>query len=276
MGQRLILKRRIARLYRLLCACNEHRKLVLLYHSIGSSAEATPIHTFRGHLEVIAKVGQLLPLRTVLSSAPKHAITVAITFDDGYASLREAVSDILAEFGCAATVFLNVGEIAEDERRSSKADDGFYPHEQFLSWLDVEALIAADWRIGSHGVRHLDLVRANRSVTANEICASKAAIERRLGGCCDMFAYPWGRSDPQLRSQVRMAGYRYGFGAGHSPLTAKSDPLALPRINVAKEYSPDDLAAILRGDWDYLWWVAKARGTAFNGFSNRSWGALGR
>ena len=72
-----------------------------------------------------------------------------------------------------------------------------------------------------------------------------------------LFAYPWGRTSGLRASPCRR--YRYGFAGDHSPLTATSDPFALPRINVANGYSRDDLAAILRGDWDYLCWLARAK-----------------
>src|SRR5262249_54728723 len=154
---------------------------------------------------------------------------------------------------------LNVGEIGDQERRPSRAEDGYYSGQQFLTWRDVDALLAAGWNIGSHGVRHLDLMSVDTATLQNELSSSKQMIERRLGTACDMFAYPWGRYSPGLRAEVRSAGYRYGLAGDHSPLTPKSDPFALPRINVAKEYSSHDLAAILRGDWDYLYWVSRAK-----------------
>jgi peptidoglycan/xylan/chitin deacetylase (PgdA/CDA1 family) len=244
-------------------ARDAQRKLILVYHSVGSGAWATANEAFRDHIGVIAAMGHILPLQNALVSNPSRGIAVAITFDDGYAALRDHASAILAEFGCAATVFLNVSEIADEERRLSRAEDGYYPDEQFLTWRDVDALLAAGWHIGSHGVRHLDLSRADLPTVKNELSASKLIIEQRLGTPCDMFAYPWGRNSPALRAEVRSAGYRYGFAGDHSRLTAKSDPLALPRINVANEYSRDDLAAILRGDWDYLYWVTRAK-ASFN------------
>jgi peptidoglycan/xylan/chitin deacetylase (PgdA/CDA1 family) len=259
MRGRIAWKRRIGRLYALMRARDAQRKLILLYHSVGGSTEATAQDAFRDQLGVIAAMGQLLPLHELLRSAPNQSIAVAVTFDDGYATLRDHAAKILTEFGCAATVFLNVGEIADDERRASRAVDGYYPHEQFLAWRDVDALVAAGWHVGSHGVHHLDLVHADTAASRHEVTASKQAIERRLGTPCDMFAYPWGRNGPGLRAQVRAAGYRYGFAGDHSPLTATSDPLALPRINVANGYSRDDLAAILRGDWDYLYWLSRAK-----------------
>jgi peptidoglycan/xylan/chitin deacetylase (PgdA/CDA1 family) len=259
MRGRVSLKRRIGQLYAFMRARDAHRKLILLYHSVGGSAEATANDAFRNQLGVIAAVGHVLPLQNILGSTPNRGVAVAITFDDGYATLREHASAILGEFGCAATAFLNVGEIGDEERRPSRAEDGYYPGEQFLTWRDVDALLAAGWHIGSHGVRHLDLVSADTATVENELSASKRIIEERLGTACDMFAYPWGRNCRGLRAQVRAVGYRYGFAGGHSCLTAKFDSFALPRINVAKEYSHDDLAAILRGDWDYLYWVSRAK-----------------
>jgi|HubBroStandDraft_4_1064222.scaffolds.fasta_scaffold03763_6 peptidoglycan/xylan/chitin deacetylase (PgdA/CDA1 family) len=259
MRGRIAWKRRIGQLYAFMRARDARRKLILLYHSVGGSTEATAKDAFRDQLGVIAAMGQLLPLQEVLGSAPNKGIAVAVTFDDGYATLRDHAATILTEFGGAATVFLNVSEIADDERRASRAADGYYPHEQFLAWRDVDALVAAGWHIGSHGVHHLDLVRADTSTSRHEVTASKQTIERRLGMPCDLFAYPWGRNGPGLRAQVRAAGYRYGFAGDHSPLTATSDPFALPRINVANGYSRNDLAAILRGDWDYLYWLVRAK-----------------
>jgi peptidoglycan/xylan/chitin deacetylase (PgdA/CDA1 family) len=247
-----VLKRRLGQLYALLNARDAHRKLILLYHSIGGGAEATAINAFRAHLEVVASTGQLLALRDLVQSPPDRGIAIAITFDDGYATLRDHVAEILADFGCAATVFLNVGEIADDERRPSRPEDGYYPGEQFLTWRDVDALVAGGWHIGSHGVRHVKLTSADTATVKSELSASKTIIEQHLGTTCDMLAYPWGRHNPGLRAEVRSAGYCYGFAGNHSCVTAKSDLLALPRINVANEYSRDDLAAILRGDWDYL------------------------
>jgi peptidoglycan/xylan/chitin deacetylase (PgdA/CDA1 family) len=259
MRGRISLKRRIGQLYAFMRARDEHRKVVLLYHSVGGSAEATANEAFRDQLGVIVTLGQLMSLQKILGSTPIAGVAVAITFDDGYATLRDHASAILAEFGCAAMAFLNVSEIGDEERRSSRAEDGYYPGEQFLTWRDVDALLAAGWHIGSHGVRHLDLVSADPLTVKNELFASKQMIERRLGTTCDMFAYPWGRNGPGVRAEVRAAGYRYGFAGDHSCLTAKSDPFALPRINVAKEYLRDDLAAILRGDWEYLYWVSRAK-----------------
>jgi peptidoglycan/xylan/chitin deacetylase (PgdA/CDA1 family) len=252
-------KRRIGRLYASMRARDSRRKLILLYHSVGGGAASTDIETFRQHLHAIVAIGRPSSLPKALASTPINDVAVAITFDDGYATLRDHASTILADFGCTATAFLNTGEISNDERRPSRAADGYYPDEQFLAWRDVDALVAAGWEIGSHGVGHFDLAAADSATTKNELSASKLMIEERLGVACHMFAYTWGRSNSRVRAEVRSAGYRYGFTGDHGRLTEESDPFALPRINVANDYSRDDLTAILRGDWDYLHWVLQAK-----------------
>ncbi len=259
MPSRVAWKRRIGRLYASMRARDSQRKLVLVYHSIGGGSESNDIEVFRDHIDAIAAIGRLWPLPNLLASTPNNGVDVAITFDDGYATLRDRASAILADFGCAATVFLNTGEIADDERQFSRTEDGYYPDEQFLTWRDVDALVAAGWQIGSHGVGHVDLTNADGATINNELSASKSMIQQRLGTACNMFAYTWGRSNSRVRAEVRSAGYRYGFAGDHARLTERSDPFALSRINVAKEYSRDDLAAILRGDWDYLHWALRAK-----------------
>lgn len=277
MRRRLDWKRRLGRLYALLRVRDAQHKLILLYHSVGGGAEATAMETFRGHLDLVAAGGRLVGLRDMVEGRAGAGLAVAVTFDDGYATLRDHAAPALADFGAAATAFLNVGEIADDERHRSSAEAGYYPDEWFLSWRDVEALRAAGWQFGSHGVHHVDLVRADAATAERELSGSKSVLERRLGTACDMFAYPWGRNNGRLRSRACAAGYRYGFAGGHRGLTPGCDPLALPRINVAKEYTCDDLAAILRGDWDYLHWIARTKAVLPPSMiSKHRWDALAR
>jgi peptidoglycan/xylan/chitin deacetylase (PgdA/CDA1 family) len=259
MRGRVAWKRRIGQLYAAMHAREAHRKVILLYHSVGGGREATSTEAFREHLGVIAGMGRLLSLAEILADRSRENIAVAITFDDGYATLLDRASAVLTEFGCGAAVFLNAGEIADETRRSSRTEDGYYPGEEFLTWHDVDVLYAAGWQIGSHGVHHVDLSTADTATVREELDTSKQIIELRLGKACDMFAYPWGRNNIRLRSEVTSAGYRYAFTGSHESVTAKSDPFALPRINVAKDYLRDDLVAIMRGDWDYLYWLGKAK-----------------
>lgn len=252
-------KRRLGRLWTLARARDEQRKLVLLYHAIGDGPWAIRQHCFAKQIGLLHEAAAILPLGDLIARPAPAGVALSITFDDGYACLRDNALPILADFGHTAAVFLNTGEMDDQERRRSREECGYYPGEQFLSWRDVENLVAAGWPIGSHGVGHVDLTAASAETRRNELSLSKQTIEERTGAACNLFAYPWGRSNGRLRETVRCSGYRYALAGGHSAVNQRCDRFAIPRMNVAKEYTLDDLTAIVRGDWDYLGWVARVR-----------------
>lgn len=252
-------KRRLGRLWALIRARDEQRKLVLLYHAIGDGPWAIRKHCFEKQIGLLHGAAAILPLIDLFARSAPTGVALAITFDDGYACLRDNALPILADFGLTAAVFLNTGEMGGKERRRSREEHGYYPGEQFLAWRDVENLVAAGWCIGSHGAGHVDLTVASAETRRNELSISKQTIEERTGDVCDVFAYPWGRNNGRLREAVRCSGYHYALAGGHSPVHHRCDRFAIPRMNVAKEYTLDDLTAIVRGDWDYLGWVARAR-----------------
>ena len=235
------------------------RRQVLLYHAVEGGEWALTGRLFRAQMEWLAAQTLALPLDALLEGPASTRPGVAITFDDGYACLVETALPILADLGLTATVYLNTGWIGDRERRPSDPSLGHYPGEEYMRWADVELLAAAGWTIGSHGVEHLDLTRTPDAVTDQELSESRQTIEMRLGLPCRHFSYTWGRHTPALRRRVAAAGYRYAAAGHHAPLSAGDDPLAFPRINIDHRYSLADYQAILRGDWDYLGWVQRAR-----------------
>lgn len=228
------------------------RRVVLLYHSVGDTPWGLPAERFQDQVRWLAEHAALRSVGDLLGGESDAGLQVAITFDDGYSSLRDVALPILEEVGAKPCVYLNTGCIEAGGRRPSDARLGHYPDERFLSWADVEALVGAGWTIGSHGVDHLDLTLQPEAVARSQLADSKAAIEAGLGGRCEHFAYTWGRSTPRLRELTGEAGYRYAASGRHGPVAAGFDPLAVPRINVARDYSLADFKAVVRGDWDYL------------------------
>jgi peptidoglycan/xylan/chitin deacetylase (PgdA/CDA1 family) len=235
------------------------RKLILLYHSVGTGPWALGQAQFRAQIGWLAEVALITTLADLLDACSGSSIQIALSFDDGYASAYEIVRPILRAFGVVATLFVNTGRIAELVRAPSDPTLGHYPQESFLSWRDIAELAGAGWTIGSHGVDHLDLTRASPARVHEQVYASKAAIEARLGTPCDYFSYTWGRHDTRVRRAVAQAGYRYALGGEHGPIRGGGDPFRLARINVANDYTLEDFKAIVRGDWDYLAWVHRTR-----------------
>ena len=213
-------KRRLGLLWGLMRARDKHRKLVLLYHAIGDGPWAIPKPLFEKQIALLQRSAGIRSLKNLMACAAPPGVALSITLDDGYACLRDNALPILAGYGLTATVFLNTGEIGYQERRLSREECGHYPGEQFLTWRDVDNLIAGGWDIGSHGVGHLDLSVASAQTRHDELSISKRTIEEKTGAVCDAFAYTWGRNNGPLREAVRSAGYRYAVAGGHAALSS--------------------------------------------------------
>jgi peptidoglycan/xylan/chitin deacetylase (PgdA/CDA1 family) len=236
------------------------RRVILLYHAVGTGPWALPIEVFRAQMEWLAAHAMLRRTSSIEAPAEDGPLEVAITFDDGYGSVVDLALPILEKVRAAPSIYLNTNWIQARDRRHADPAQGHYPGETFLNWQDVRALAERGWTIGSHGMEHLDLTTQPDEVVREELSGSKRILEQTLGAPVEEFAYTWGRSTPRVRRLTAEAGYKRAMGGRHAPVDIASDPMEIPRLNVAKEYSLADFQAIVRGDWDYLgsWQSVKA------------------
>ena len=211
-------------------------------------------------MDVVARETAPLSLVQALGTRAERTLEVALTFDDGYACVRDHAFPILKSSGLTATVFLNTSHIGTTNRSRSEPASGHYPGQEFMSWQDVDALLDRGWVIGSHGARHLDLIQEEDDVVRHELLSSKHDIERVAPGPCLYFAYANGRSTRRIRRLVAEAGYKWGLSTIHGAVRPSDDNFAVPRINIDASYSIDDFRAILKGDWDYLRFIQTFRG----------------
>ncbi len=231
---------------------SEHRTVILIYHSIGNGPLAVSESMFREQVAWLSERMSIVPLSVAMAGKPSLGTQVAITFDDGYGSVYDLAAPILAEHGATATVYLNTCWIGDQVRKASDVSLGHYPQEFFMNWGEARELEKAGWTIGSHGVDHLDLTQQSPATAERELTESKREIQSRLGRPCEHFAYTWGRFTPTLANEVRRIGYLSAVSGLHGPVTANSDPFALPRIDIRAEYEIQDFAAVVTGRWDYL------------------------
>ena len=121
MMSRLQAKRHLARLYASLRGADAGEPHVLLYHSIGSGPASMSVDQFRAQVRLIAGTCEIRDLEEVLA-APANCgrRIVAITFDDGYQSVRQKALPVLTEHAAPATVYLNTGWISDSEARLSR------------------------------------------------------------------------------------------------------------------------------------------------------------
>jgi peptidoglycan/xylan/chitin deacetylase (PgdA/CDA1 family) len=223
---------------------------VILYHDVeavpksGLGRWTVSPEQFRQHLDVIAASG-----RTPLTISQVAACLrgerrvegplLAVTFDDGYASTRRCVLELL-ERGLGATVYITTGTI---DTPGMIAGD------------DLAAMSSLDGvEIGAHTVSHPHVDEIAGPALEDEIAGSKQMLETLLGESVTSFAYPHGSHDRRSRDAVIRAGYRSGAAIKNAISHLKDDPYAIARWTVTADTSPERLAQVLRGESVPLAW----------------------
>jgi peptidoglycan/xylan/chitin deacetylase (PgdA/CDA1 family) len=162
-------------------------------------------HQLRRHLEKFRSLGPFVSwdnaLAILAGDRPLTAPHFCLSFDDGDRTWVDVVAPLLDELQIPATFFVITDQISPGERR----DNG-------LTWQDCRDLVGPGRRFGSHTRSHRRLLDLDDATAADEIRASKAEIEDRLGMTVDDFAAPYGWPERDYTDRhvdmARAAGYR--------------------------------------------------------------------
>jgi peptidoglycan/xylan/chitin deacetylase (PgdA/CDA1 family) len=192
--------------------------------------------------------------------------TAAVTFDDGYAGVFDHAVPILNAIRIPATVFVvadaperleafwwdrpEIAASATPARRdrwlNALCGDGAaicadmqLPHvtnvpasHRPADWDTIRARAGNGIDIGVHSATHRSLPLLRDADLEHEIVASRATIHRATGIWPEVFAYPYGLSNPRVHGVVRSAGYRAALGLERGLNDARADVWGLRRINV--------------------------------------------
>lgn len=151
---------------------------------------------------------------------------VGLTFDDGYADFVTHALPLLDRHGCGATLFVLPGRLGGDN-----AWDPLGPRKPLLTADGIRHAAARGVEIGSHGLTHVDLTKADDALLRAEVADSRAALAELTGAPVAGFCYPYGTLDRRTVDAVRAAGYAYACAIDPGPLTG---PHALPRLHVGQ------------------------------------------
>ncbi|SNX58721.1 polysaccharide deacetylase [Streptomyces sp. TLI_55] len=204
---------------------------IAMYHSVGDCSDdpyritVTP-DRLDLQLTWLARRGLRGVSVADLLTAPDRTDLVALTFDDGYADFVTAALPVLRRHGFGATVFVLPGRLGGDN-----AWDPLGPRKPLLTADGIREAARAGVEIGSHGLTHVDLTRADDLRLKSEVVESRAALEEITGTAVGGFCYPYGALDERAVDAVREAGYRYACAIDPGRVDS---PLALPRVHIGQ------------------------------------------
>jgi hypothetical protein len=212
---------------------------ILCYHRVcDGEAGADPLHLCcgTGELERVLRYlrsrrYQFLSLETAVevlrSGRPRGARYACLTFDDGYQDFYSHAFPLLQEYGASATVFL----VADHVGGTNRWDEAHgLPPIPTLAGSEVLELDRLGVEFGSHGVTHRRLSTLSSPERTQEIAGSKERLEQLLGHEVRFFCYPFGDQTPEVRAEVRQAGYLGACGIEQ----AENEPFLLHRIDVTR------------------------------------------
>jgi peptidoglycan/xylan/chitin deacetylase (PgdA/CDA1 family) len=172
---------------------------------------------------------------------------VALTFDDGYASVGEVAWPLLKERGRPAVLYAVSGYLDGGRRFPWDADDGA----PLLSAGALRDLHADGLTVGSHTVSHRWLPHLAPDEVRREVTGSKAALEDLLGAPVTSFAYPMGGWDAASVAAVADAGYATAVTVDRGRVYAQRlRPLRLRRAFAPRDVV--DLRRTLAGAYTFL------------------------
>jgi peptidoglycan/xylan/chitin deacetylase (PgdA/CDA1 family) len=149
---------------------------------------------------------------------------VGLTFDDGYRDFAEHAVPILEKYGFTATVFVIAGRLG-----GHNAWDPERPRKELLTANEIRAVAAAGMEIGSHGMTHVSLPKADDAALSVEVAQSREKLQELTGHQVRGFCYPYGDQDSRVVTAAQAAGYNYACDIAPSPAIGRH---AIPRTPV--------------------------------------------
>ena len=174
----------------------------------------TSLPDFRRQVTWALEHGYRFVPAALIAQGKGSAMGLALTFDDGLASVLHNAAPFLQDLHLPSTLFVISGRTGGER----------------LHWSGMETAQSMGMSIGSHSVSHTDFASLNATQTLEELLDSADAIESHLGSRVDEFAIPYGKARNWSQSAHDAACLRYAniysyCERGHFPGTVGRTPL---------------------------------------------------
>ena len=173
---------------------------VLMYHKIGDDKDNDAVireDLFREQMKFLKDNGYN-PLTMdqlydyVVNGAAVPEKPVVLTFDDGYADTYSIVYPIMKEYGFAATVFINPGDVGTR-----------------LTWDQVREMHKNGITISNHGFQHIEMGQLSEAKQIENITKAQEALAKEVGIKDNpWFCYPYGDKNEFTDAATKKAGIK--------------------------------------------------------------------
>jgi peptidoglycan/xylan/chitin deacetylase (PgdA/CDA1 family) len=151
-----------------------------------------------------------------------------LTFDDGFEDFFKSAFPELRTRSWTATVFLPTDVVGGVENWEGALKTS---PRKLMSWSQISELKEQGIEFGGHSLTHADLTKLSSEQLQRQVRMSQEAIHQRLGVRATSFAPPYGRSDAQVRNEIRK-WYKTSLGVHLQRATQHCDLYDVPRIEM--------------------------------------------
>lgn len=221
---------------------SDTRDAILLYHAVGEAADVgyrwvVAPSVFRAQLDLLSHRFEFVDLGEIVATPSNDTKRLAITFDDGFRSVKTAAIKVLEEFDAPATVFVSPDLIGQRPQGDLAEIHGLdrIPRDLLLSWDDLQELAASSLiTIGNHTASHPNLKAVtDRTELVDEIDGAREELEKRLPVTIDRFSYPYGTRTDAAASIVRRS-HEIAVTSRPDLVSSSSIPHRLPRLDACR------------------------------------------
>lgn len=191
--------------------------IIVTYHAVGdrNSPECVTAAQLRSDLDGLRDAGfSFVSLDRCAGwlegGIPPAGRSVAVTFDDGYASVASLAAPILAGRGIPFTVFAIAGRIGGDNQWPGQWRS--IPRMPLMDEVQLRAVVDAGGAIGCHSWTHAALPSLDAARLRREVVDARHRLEDLTGSAIEHYAYPYGFRGAREIAMVR-DHYRAGVNA---------------------------------------------------------------
>ena len=204
-----------------------------VYHRFGDTrfpSTNISLQDFEAHLAWLTEqhyqVLSLADAIAYLHSDQPVQKTAVLTIDDGYKSFYRNGLPLLKKYKMPATLFINTQTVGGGD---------------YMGWSELKEAMTHQVEIGNHTHSHnyfLNEPAGTRYESfRKELEQSQELIEKNLDVKPNVFAYPYGELDSEMKSIVKQAGFRAAAAQNSGVIYGGSDLFQCPRFPMSEAYA---------------------------------------